>query len=173
MRIRAVTLLTSLVTVGALVVGGSFAESAGAKSAKAAPCAGGTKAAAIKQIKLAYDFFLDGLVKPPRTADQRKAYVQGLSDPATAALFDKTQAANAASAATTTIKISAVKCTGKSKAEITGDLVVGGQTLKGIFPNPGLALIDGGTWKVAKQTFCDLTALADSTVTQAGQPCAP
>lgn len=174
MRIRAVTLLTSLVTVGALVVGASVAETAVAKSApKAAPCAGSTKAKAIKQIKTAYDFFLNGTTKPPRPADVKKAYLQGSSDPALGALFDKNFVANAAQAATTNVKVNGVTCTAKDKAAVKADLVLAGKTLAGIFPNPGSAVIDAGVWKVSKQTFCDLVALADSTVTQAGQPCAP
>lgn len=169
MRIRAVTLVAALVSVGMLVVGGASAGAA--SSSKAAACAGSTKAQAIKQIKLAYDYFLDGVVKPPRTDAQRKGAVQGMSDPALAALFDKTNAANAASAATTTVKVTAVKCTGKATAEITGTLVVNKAPLQGIFPNPGLAVVDGGTWKVAKKTFCDFEALADSSITTSG-PCA-
>src|SRR5260370_17797640 len=96
MRIRAVTLLTSLVTVGALVVGASVADFAEDKGApKAAPCAGSTKATAIKQIKSAFDFFLNGTTKPPRANDVRKGYIAGMSDPGLSALFDKNFVANA------------------------------------------------------------------------------
>jgi hypothetical protein len=169
MRIRAVTLVAALVSVGMLVVGGASAGAA--SSSKPAACTGSTKAQAIKQIKAAYDMFLNGTTTPPRTNEQKKAAVQGMSDAALGALFDKTQAANAASAATTTVKVTAVKCTSKSGAEVTGTLVVNKAPLQGIFPNPGLAVIDGGTWKVAKKTFCDFEALADSSITQSG-PCA-
>jgi hypothetical protein len=174
MRIRAVTLLTSLVTVGALVVGASVADFAEAKGPpKAAPCAGSTKAAAIKQIKSAFDFFLNGTTKPPRANNVRKGYIAGMSDPALSALFDKNFVANAAMAATTSVKVNKVTCTGKNKADVTADLILSGKATPGIFPNPGGAVIENGVWKASKQTLCDLIALADSTVTQAGQPCAP
>lgn len=168
MRIRAVTLLTVLATVGMLVVGASGAE---AKSApKAAPCAGSTKAQATKQIKLAYDYFLNGTTKPPRTIDQREAYIAGMSDPALAALFNKGFGANAAAAATTNIKISGVTCTSKTAANVKADLVISGKVTPGIFPNPGGAVIENGVWKATKSTFCDLESLSDSTITQSG-PC--
>ncbi len=169
MRIRAVTLVAALVCAGTLVVGASSAQAAGLP--KASPCAGSTKSQAVKQIKLAYDYFLNGTITPPRPIEVRKGAVQGMSDAALSALFDKTQAANAATAATTTVKVTAVKCTGKNSAQITGTLIVNKAPLQGIFPNPGLAVIDGGNWKVAKKTFCDFEALADSTITQSG-PCA-
>ena len=173
MRIRAVTLLTSLVTVGALVVGASVAVSAGAKGApKAAPCAGSTKATAIKQIKSAYDFFLNGTTKPPRSNDVRQGYISGMSDPALAAVFQKTFVANAAQAAMTNVKIKSVTCTAKDKATVKGDLILGGKPVAGIFPSPAFAVIENGIWKASKQTFCDLVSLSDSTVAQAGQPCA-
>jgi hypothetical protein len=168
MRIRAAAALTALVVAGSLVIG---VGAASAKSSKAPPCAGSTKSAAIKAVKKAYDLFLNGTIKPPRTLAARKLSIEGISDPALSALFDKTQAANAATAATTTIKLSAVKCTGKSAASVTADLVVAGQTLKGIFPNPGGAVIEGGVWKVSKRTFCDLETLSDPNLAKSG-PCA-
>jgi hypothetical protein len=168
MRIRAVTLLTVLATVGMLVVGASGAE---AKSApKAAPCAGSTKAAATKQIKTAYDFFLNGTTKVPRTIDQREAYIAGMGDPALAALFNKGFGANAAAAATTNIKVNAVTCTSKTAANVKADLIISGKVTPGIFPNPGGAVIENGVWKATKSTFCDLESLSDSTITQSG-PC--
>lgn len=171
MRIRAVAVLTALVTVATLVVGVSGAEAKG--SSKAAPCSG-PKSAAINQIKTAYDYFLNGTTQPPRTAALRESYIQGMSDPALAALYVKGFTANAAQAATTNVKVSAVTCDkSKKKAAVKADLVISGAVLPGVFPNPGGAVIEGNVWKVSKQTFCDLIALADSTVTQAGQPCAP
>jgi hypothetical protein len=165
MRIRAVALLTALVTVGTLVVGVSGAE---AKSApKAAPCAGKTKAQAIKQIKVAYDYFLDGPKMYPNAT--KESYIAGMSDPALAALFEKGQAANAASAATTNVKVNSVACTNKTTATVKADLVIAGKVTPGIL-TPGTAVIEKGIWKVSKSTFCDTVALGDSTVTQSG-PC--
>ncbi len=167
MRIRAVALLTALVTVGTLVVGASGAE---AKSApKAAPCAGSTKAQAIKQIKVAYDYFLNGTTKPPRTNDQRRAYIQGMSDPALAALFDQTFSANASSAATTTVKVNSVLCTGKATASVKADVVFSGKVVPGILGG-ATAVIEGGLWKVGKTTFCDLSAQSNSSIARSG-PC--
>jgi hypothetical protein len=168
MRIRAVTLLTALVTVGTLVVGASSAE---AKSTpKAPPCAGRTKSAAIKQIKLAYDYFLDGPKMYPNA--QKEQYIQGMSaDPALAALFEKGFGANAAVAATTNVKVNSVTCTTKTTASVKADLLVSGKVAAGIFPKGATAVIENGVWKAGKQAFCDLTALMDSSVTQSG-PCA-
>jgi hypothetical protein len=168
MRIRAVALLAAVVTVGTFVIGVSGAE---AKSApKAASCAGSTKSAATKQIKQAYDYFLNGTTKPPRTITQREAYIAGMSDPALAALFEKGFGSNAAAAATTNIKVNSVTCTNKTTASVKADLIVAGKVAPGIFPSPGSAVVENGVWKAGKQTFCDLTALSDSTVTQSG-PC--
>jgi hypothetical protein len=168
MRIRAVTLLTALVAVGMFVVGASGAE---AKSApKAAACAGSTKSAATKQIKTAYDYFLNGTTKPARTITQRESYIAGMSDPALAALFNKGFGANAAAAATTNIKVNSVTCTSKTAANVKADLIIAGKVTPGIFPNPGGAVVENGVWKATKSTFCDLEALSDSTITQSG-PC--
>ena len=168
MRIRAVALLTALVTVGVLFVGASGAEAKGLP--KASPCAGSTKSQATKQIKTAYDYFLNGTTKPPRTNVQREGAIAGMSDPALAALFEKGFGANAAAAATTNIKVSAVTCTNKTTASVKADLIISGKLTPGIFPNPGSAVIENGVWKAGKQTFCDLEALSDSTITQSG-PC--
>ena len=165
MRIRAVALLTALVTVGTFVVGVSGAEAKGAP--KAAPCAGSTKAQATKQIKVAYDYFLDGPKMYPNAA--KEAYIGGMSDPALVALFEKGQAANAAAATTTNVKVLSVTCTNKTTATVKADLVLSGKDTPGIL-TPGTAVIEKGVWKVSKQTFCDTVALGDSTVTQSG-PC--
>ena len=131
---------------------------------------GSTKSAATKQIKQAYDYFLNGTTKPPRTIAQREAYIAGMSDPALAALFNKGFGANAAAAATTNIKVSSVTCTSKTGATVKADLVISGKLTPGIFPNPGGAVIENGVWKATKSTFCDLESLSDSTITQSG-PC--
>lgn len=165
MRIRVVVLVTALAAVGTLVVGASGASAK--SSSKAAACSGSTKAAATKQIKVAYDYFLDGPKMYSNT--QKEAYIQGMSDPALAALFEKGQVTNAASAATTNVKVNSVTCTGKNMATVKADLVIAGKVTPGIL-TPGTAVIDNGVWKVSKGSFCDTLALGDSTVTQSG-PC--
>src|SRR5258708_12564778 len=144
MRIRAVAVLTALVTVATLVVGVSGAEAKGSKGA--APCSG-PKSAAVSQIKAAYDYFLNGTTQPPRTAAQREAYIQGMNDPALAALYVKGFTANAAQAATTNVKVSAVTCDKtKKKAAVKTDLITPAAVLPAIFPNPSPATIDVGLW---------------------------
>jgi hypothetical protein len=53
---------------------------------------------------------------------------------------------------------------------VVWDLVLSGTPAVGLAP-PGVAVLDGKTWKVGQTTVCDLFALADPTLTQSG-PCA-
>jgi hypothetical protein len=173
MRRRAFSLLLAVVTAGSLAIFAT-ASSGGASvsSAKAAVCAGKTKKNAIKQIKTAWDYFLNG--SKGYTADQQAAYIQYLSGSKLNQDFlDKFKAskeANAASAATTGVDVDKVTCAGKKQADVIFTLVIGGSRTEGLAP-PGRALIEDGKWKVSGDTVCNLQALGDPSVLES-EPCA-
>jgi hypothetical protein len=173
MRRRALSLLLAVVTAGSLAVFAT-ATSGGAsvKGAKAALCAGSTKKAAIKQIKTAYDYFLNG----PKgyTSEQKAAYIQYLSgkkfDQAFLDKFKAQAEASAGDAGTTGVQVDKVKCTGKKSAAVDYTLVIGGTPTPGIAP-PGAAILEGKTWKVTGLTVCNLQQLGDPTTLET-EPCA-
>jgi len=172
MRRRMLVSLATVLAAGSLVIGSSVAVAgASAPEKGGAPlCAGKTKKAAIKAIKVAYDYFLNGAAN--YTAEQKESYIQNMDkDPDLAALFVKGSEQNAGAAATTNVQVDKVTCKGKKKADVDAQLVLNGTPTPGIFPSPGGAILVGKVWKVTQQTFCDLTALGDSTVLESG-PCA-
>ncbi len=134
-------------------------------SAKAPVCAGSTKKAAIKNIKIAYDYFLNG--SKGYTADQKAAYIQYLSGKKAnadlLAKFQASSAANAEAAKTTGVQVNKVTCKGKNGAVVDFDLVLGGSPAAGLAP-PGGAVLEGKTWKVSGLTLCNLQALGDATI---------
>lgn len=171
MRRRVLVPLIAVTASSALVLGLSVAIAGASAPGKAKLhfCAGSTKSAAIKDIKKAYDYFLNG----PKnySADQKKAYIEGVDkDPELAAIFDRLSAQNASSAATTTAKINSIKCTGKKAADVNFDLVINGTASPGLAP-PGGAVLVGKVWKVSKQAYCDLSTLGDPSLAESG-PCA-
>lgn len=173
MRRRVLSLLIAVIAAGSLAVFAAGSTSgASVKSAKAAVCKGSTKKAAIKQIKTAWDYFLNGA--KGYTADQKAAYIQYLSGPKLNQDFlDKFRAsseANAAAAATTGVDVDKVTCTGKTSADVIFTLVLGGSRTEGLAP-PGTAVLEGKTWKVSGETVCNLQALGDPTVLE-NEPCA-
>jgi hypothetical protein len=173
MQRRAVALLIAMLTAGALVVGFAGEGSASVRRAGPAFCAGKTKAKAVKAIKDAYDFFLNGTKHPdPKDKETR---IQYMSPPkvsaALQASFEASSAKNAAAAATTSVAVQKVTCKGKKAADVHYELVLGGKVSPGIAPNPGHAILEGKVWKVTAETLCNLTALGDPTVLESG-PCA-
>lgn len=142
--------------------------SASVGAAKPPACAGKTKKKAIAAIKKTWDVFLNGTVG--RTLDERSAVVEGADDPTLFQLFNDTFAANAELAATTTVQVNSVKCTGKKEADVAYDLVIAGTPSTGLAP-PGQAVVIDGAWKVSQGTVCDLVALANPAVLESG-PCA-
>ncbi|MBM3673301.1 MAG: hypothetical protein FJW86_14155 [Actinobacteria bacterium] len=171
MRRRAAVLLIATLTAGMLVVGA--AADAGAQGGKAPKCKGKTKAAAIEAIEEAYFKFLDGASSP--TFEDKAPYIQYMGppvqSPALIALYQESSAANEAAAATTSVQVNEVTCTGKKTADVLYDLVLGGEPAPGIAP-PGSAILEKGSkqWKVTAQAFCDLTALGNASVLESG-PC--
>ena len=170
---RAATLLLVVVSAGALVVAAMGTAGASvATKAKPPLCAGKTKNAAFKGIKLAYTAFLDG-VKYPTAAD-KEPYLQLLSGKTINADF-KTQfearaAATAVASKTTSVAVDKITCAGKKKADVIFTLVLSGTRAEGLAA-PGQATLEGKLWKVTAVTICDFQALGDPTVLDA-EPCA-
>lgn len=171
MRRRIMVTVMCVVAASALVVAGSVSVG-GAAAAKAPVCAGKTKKQAIKDIKTAYDHFLNGADFPDANTD-KAPFIQYLSgkqvSPGLKAAFEASSAANAAAAATTTVQVNSVKCTGKKTADVDFDLVISGEPLADLAP-PGDAVLEGKTWKVSALTLCNTQALGDPTVIETG-PC--
>ena len=172
MRKRAAVLLTAAVAAASLAVSTSAVAGASVSSKAAAVCAGKTKKAATKQIKTAYDYFLNGSLG--YTAEQKAAYIQYLSgkkfNADFLAKFQASSAANAAAASSTGVVVKGVKCKGKNAAAVDFDLVLGGKP-SGIVTFPGGAVLEGKTWKVSAVTLCNTQGLGDSNVTET-EPCA-
>jgi len=171
MRKRAAVLLTAAIAAASLAVSASAVAGASVSSKGAAVCTGKTKKAATKQIKTAYDYFLNGSLG--YTADQKAAYIQYLSGKKLnadfLAKFQASSAANAEAAKTTSVQVNSVTCKGKNGAVVAFDLVLGGKPAVGLAP-PGGAVLEGKTWKVSGLTVCNLQALGDATVIET-EPC--
>lgn len=172
MRKRAAILLVAAVAAASFSVSTSAMAGASVRRAKAPVCAGKTKKVAIKNIKTAYDAFLNG--SKGYTADEKAAYIQYLSgkklNADLLAKFQASSEANAAAAATTSVQVNKVTCKGKNGAVVDFDLVLGGSPAEGLAP-PGGAVLEGKTWKVTGLTLCNLQALGDPTVLET-EPCA-
>ncbi|MCJ7439631.1 MAG: hypothetical protein MUP97_17985 [Acidimicrobiia bacterium] len=174
MRKRAAILLVAAVAAASFAVSASAVAGASVSGKGAAVCAGKTKSQAIKQIKTAYDYFLNGA--KGYTAEQKAAYLEYLSgkklDPAFLAAFTASFEKNAATAGTTAVAIDKVVCKGKNGADVTYTLVLGGTRAEGLAP-PGAAVLEGKTWKVTGLTQCNLLALDPSAGDVLGtEPCA-
>lgn len=173
MRNRAGALIVAVLTAASLAVGvaGSAGASTGEKKSKAPLCAGKTKAKALKDIEAAYFAFLDAATSP--TADDKLPFIQYLSgkkaNPELIAAFKASAEKNAAAAATTSVEVDEITCTGKKSAEVIFTLVIQGGRLDGLAP-PGAAVLEGKVWKVTALTLCNMQALGDPTVLEAG-PC--
>jgi hypothetical protein len=160
----ALTLEATAVTAGASVSGKSH-HSVVAKNKKKKKKAKCDSAA----IKTAFDYFLNG--SKGYTAEQKEAYIQSMDTNADfKAQFEASNAANAASAATTSVQVNKIKCAKNGKSAVVKfDLVLNGEAAAGLAP-PGGAVLDHGTWKVSAETVCNLQALGDSNVLASG-PC--
>jgi len=171
MRKRAVTLLLAVVTAGALVTAVGTAGASVSAKAKPPLCAGKTKKAAFKGIKLAYTAFLDGVKYPD--AASKEPYLQLLSGKTInqdfKTKFEASTVANAAASKTTAVAVDKITCAGKKKADVVFTLVLSGTRAEGLAP-PGQAILEGKTWKVTGVTICNLQALGDPTVLDA-EPC--
>jgi hypothetical protein len=172
MRKRAAILLVAAVAAASFAVSASAVAGASV-SAKSAPvCAGKTKKVAFKDIKTAYDYFLNG--SKGYTPDQQAAYIQYLSGPKlnadALAKFQASAVANAAAAKTTGVVVKKITCKGNKAAVVNFDLVLGGKP-SGIVTFPGGAVLEGKTWKVSGATLCNTQGLGDSSLLES-EPCA-
>jgi len=172
MRRRLIVGLMGVLAASALVIGSTAGiGTASVKAAKAPVCKGKTKKQAIKDIKTAYDYFLNG-EDHPESAD-KEVYIQYLSgdqiSPQLKADFEASADANADAAATTNVQVNKVKCTGKKTADVDFDLVLNGDVAADLAP-PGDAILEGKTWKVTALTLCNSQALGDPTILESG-PC--
>jgi hypothetical protein len=153
MRKRAAILLVAAVAAASFALSASAVAGASVTSKGAAVCAGKTQKAATKQIKTAYDYFLNG--SKGYTADQKAAYIQYLSgkklNAAFLAAFQASSAANAEASKTTGVQVNSVTCKGKTAAGVKFDLVIAGKPAVGLAP-PGGAVLEGKTWKVTGET---------------------
>lgn len=172
MRKRAAILLVTAFAAASLAVSASAVAGASVSTKGAAVCAGKTKKQAIKDIKTAYDSFLNGSLG--YTADQKAAYIQYLSgkklNQDLLTKFQASSAANAAAASTTGVVVKGVTCKGKKGAVVDFDLVLGGKP-SGIVTFPGGAVLEGKTWKVSGVTLCNTQGLGDSSLLEQ-EPCA-
>lgn len=175
MRRRMIVGLMGVLAASALVIGMSATAGVASVSAGGKPpvCKGKTKKTAIKEIKEAWFHFLDGAANPDAKTD-KEPFIQFMSgdevSPAFQAQFEASAAQNAAQAATTSVQVNSVKCTGKKSADVDFDLVIGGEPLADLAP-PGDAVLDSdGVWKVSGQTLCNTQALGSPTILESG-PC--
>jgi hypothetical protein len=172
MRKRAAILLVATLTAASFAVSVSAVAGASVSGKSAPVCAGKTKKVATKDIKTAFDYFLNG--SKGYTADQKAAYIQYLSGKKVnqdlLTKFQASSAANAEAAKTTSVQVNKVTCQGKNGAVVAFDLVLGGTPSPGLAP-PGGAVLEGKTWKVSGLTLCNLQALGDPTVLEQ-EPCA-
>ena len=125
------------------------------------------------QIEEAYACFLSAELG--YTIEQKLACVAGADDPEFVATATELQTANAAAADLTEAEIGKIKFKSKKSAEVTFDLLIGGDP---ILPNQsGGALFvkdeetDKRVWKVSPLTLCNLFSLANPAITTEG-PCA-
>jgi hypothetical protein len=173
MRKRAAILLVTAFAAASFAGSISAVAGASVKAAKAPLCAGKTKKQAYKDIKTAYDVFLNG--SAGRTATDKAPYLEYLSgkklDPTFLAAFEASSAKNAEAAKTTNVRVNKITCVkGGKSADVSYDLVLGGTPSPGLAP-PGAAVLEGKTWKVTGLTQCNLQQLGDPTTLET-EPCA-
>ena len=139
--------------------------------------AGGGKPKNVKKAKAdiedAYECFLSGALG--YTIEQKAACVQDIADdPALLDLARQVDAANAGASAMTEPVINKITFSSPKQADVSFDLVVGGEVLGDIAP-PGEAVLvkeDGKkVWKVSLATFCKLSVLGFPAAAAQG-PCA-
>lgn len=94
----------------------------------------------------------------PTPAGDRAARLAGADDPALRAVLDDWLADPAG--ASSSVTVTRVRCRGRNRALVDGDLVLAGVTLAKVLA-PGQAVREQGTWKVARSTFCSRVILED------------
>ena len=119
-------------------------------------------------IKAAYDAVLNGA--QGLTPQQKEPYIESMdTNAALRAQFETTFAASADAAKGLTPVVNSITCakSGKS-ASVDYDLSLNGTLNKDLVTAPGKAVLDGGSWKVSATTICDLQALGNPSILDAG-----
>jgi hypothetical protein len=121
-------------------------------SASAAPSTGGSSSAAVTAIKANWQAFFS-----PKTPASKKITL--LQNGQTfASVIEAQNSSTLASSATSTV--SAVTLESPTQAKVTYSILVGGAPA--LKDQPGVAVLQNGTWKVGDQSFCALLTLENN-----------
>ena len=129
----------------------STAASAPAPSASAAASSGGS-AAAVTAIKTNWEAFFS----PKTPASKKISLLQ--NGQVFASVIQAQNSSTLASSATSTV--SAVTLVSPTQAKVTYSILVGGAPA--LKDQPGVAVLQNGTWKVGDQSFCALLTLENN-----------
>ncbi len=130
----------------------SSAVPSSAVPSSAAPSASGSSSAAVAQIKTNWEAFFN-----PKTPVSKR--VSLLQDGSTFASIIQSQASSPL-ASSATSSVTAVTVESPAQAKVTYSILVGGTPA--LKDQPGVAVYQGGTWKVGDQSFCALLTLENS-----------
>jgi hypothetical protein len=121
-------------------------------SASASPSTGGSSSAAVTAIKANWQAFFS-----PKTPASKK--ISLLQNGQTfASVIEAQNSSTLASSATSTV--SAVTLESPTQAKVTYSILVGGAPA--LKDQPGVAVLQNGTWKVGDQSFCALLTLENN-----------
>ena len=121
-------------------------------SASAAPSTGGSSSAAVTAIKANWEAFFS-----PKTPASKK--ISLLQNGQTfASVIQAQNSSTLASSATSSV--SAVTLESPTQAKVTYSILVGGAPA--LKDQPGVAVLQSGTWKVGDQSFCALLTLENN-----------
>jgi hypothetical protein len=166
---RSARLLATLLASAAMLAMLAGPATATVPSKKAPPaCADGTKGAAVKAMKAAYNTVLNGTTG--LTLAQKTSAIQDFDDPAFQALFAMIAQQEASMLATTSVQVNTVTCASKKSANVKYTLVLSGKPTPNLAP-PGNAVVYENMWRVSKSTICDLFSLLNPSIATSG-PCA-
>ena len=136
---------------GASASSSASAPSSGT-SASASPSTGGSSSAAVTAIKTNWEAFFS-----PKTPASKKITL--LQNGQTfASVIEAQNSSSLASSATSTV--SAVTLESPTQAKVTYSILVGGAPV--LKDQPGVAVLQSGTWKVGDQSFCALLTLENN-----------
>ena len=131
---------------------GSSAASSAAPTSAAPTASSGGNASAVAQIKANWQAFFN-----PKTPVSKR--ISLLQNGSTFASIIRSQASSSL-ASSATSSVSAVTVESPSQAKVTYSILVGGSpALKN---QPGVAVKQGGVWKVGDQSFCALLTLENN-----------
>ncbi len=152
-----VVLMVAFSTVVAVTAcSGSAKPAASAPSSAApssvAPSASGSSSAAVAQIKTNWEAFFN----PKTPVSKRVSLLQNGS--MFASIIQSQASSPLASSATSSV--TAVTVESPAQAKVTYSILVGGTPA--LKDQPGVAVYQGGTWKVGDQSFCALLTLENS-----------